>query len=179
MEEKINTMQNKNTFSILFLLFVVLLNVGCDQVSKTIVRQKIDFNQNINVIDKHFTLTKVENTGAFLSAGDSLPTVVRIALLSVFPLLVLGYGFYYLFTQKDASKALQIGICFLIGGGIGNIFDRLMYGSVTDFMHMDFGLFRTGIFNMADVSVMIGVGIMFIQSFKKKVIQTPTIEETA
>ena len=64
---------------------------------------------------------------------------------------------------------MQIGMCFLIGGGIGNIIDRLLYGSVTDFLHIDFGLFRTGIFNLADVSIMVGIGILIINSIKQKV----------
>ncbi len=57
-----------------------------------------------------------------------------------------------------------IPFAFIIGGGIGNLYDRILYGSVTDFLHMDFQLFRTGIFNMADVSIMIGVfWLMFTQ----------------
>lgn len=162
-------MQKKNTFGFVVLLLLVILNIGCDQVSKTIVRQKVDLNEHISIINNHFTLTKVENSGAFLSTGDNLPAAVRFALLSIFPIVVLAYGMYYLFFKKDIPKGIQLGMCFLIGGGIGNIFDRLMYGSVTDFLHLDFGLFRTGIFNLADVSVMIGVGILFFQSFKRKV----------
>ena len=45
----------------------------------------------------------------------------------------------------------------MVGGGIGNIYDRLIHGSVTDFLHLDFGLFQTEIFNMADVSIMVGM----------------------
>jgi signal peptidase II len=56
-------------------------------------------------------------------------------------------------------------MCFLIGGGIGNIYDRIKFGSVTDFLHIDFILFRTGIFNLADVSIMIGIGILLLHSF--------------
>ena len=171
-------MKKQHSLHYFFLLFMVLLNIGCDQVSKHIVRQKIDYNQNISVIDNHVTLTKVENTGAFLSAGNDLPDVVRLVLLTILPLVVLGFGLYYLFSKKDLQIALQIGLCFLIGGGIGNIYDRIKFGSVTDFLHIDFGLFRTGIFNLADVSIMIGIGILFIQSFKKKVIEPVITEET-
>ena len=63
---------------------------------------------------------------------------------------------------------MQIGICFLIGGGIGNIYDRIVYGSVTDFLHMDFVLFKTGIFNMADVSIMTGIGLLLLQTLLAK-----------
>lgn len=171
-------MKKQHSLHYFFLLFMVLLNIGCDQVSKHIVRQKIDYNENISIIDNHVTLTKVENTGAFLSAGNDLPDVVRLVLLTILPLVVLGFGLYYLLSKKDLPVALQIGLCFLMGGGIGNIYDRIRFGSVTDFLHIDFGLFRTGIFNFADVSIMIGIAILFIQSFKKKVIEPVSTEET-
>lgn len=164
-------MKQKRTVKFILLLLLVALNVGCDQVSKIIVRQKIDYNENISLIKNHFTLTKVENTGAFLSMGDELPEIVRFTLLSLMPIVVLGFGLYYLFTNPTLPVGIQLGICFLIGGGIGNIYDRLKFGSVTDFMHIDFGLFRTGVFNFADVSIMIGIGILLIQSFKKKIIE--------
>jgi signal peptidase II len=171
MGEKMNLKTTKR----FLILTIIMLNIGCDQVSKIIVRQKIDYNESIIVIKNHFTLTKVENTGAFLSAGNNLPDFVRFLLLSIFPIVVLGFSLYYLITQNNLPKGMQIGICFLIGGGIGNVYDRIIYGSVTDFMHIDFGLFKTGIFNLADVSIMIGIGILLIQSFKKKILQETTL----
>lgn len=57
-----------------------------------------------------------------------------------------------------------MGISFVIGGGIGNLYDRVLYGSVTDFMHLKFGIFQTGIFNMADVSIMLGM-LIIVSSF--------------
>lgn len=161
-------MNNNKNIRLFLLLLMVALNIGCDQVSKIIVREKVDYNEQISIIKDHFILTKVENTGAFLSAGNDLPIAVRFILLSILPVIVLGYGLFYLLMKKDLPKIMQIGLCFLIGGGIGNVIDRLLYGSVTDFLHMDFGLFRTGIFNLADVSIMIGIGILIIQSLSVK-----------
>ncbi len=148
---------------------MVALNIGCDQVSKSIIRNKVDYNESINVIKNHFIITKVENTGAFLSAGNNLPDVAKFILLSILPVIVLGYGLFYLIYKINLPRTLQIGMCFLIGGGIGNVYDRIVYGSVTDFLHLDFGLFRTGIFNLADVSIMIGIGILLIHSIKQKI----------
>ncbi len=164
-------MNQKKTIKFILLLFLIALNVGCDQVSKIIVRQKVDYNENISIIKDRIILTKVENTGAFLSMGDELPAIVRFTLLSLFPIVVLGFGLYYLFANAKLPLGIQLGICFLLGGGIGNIYDRLKFGSVTDFLHIDFGLFRTGVFNFADVSIMIGIGILLVQSFKKKIIE--------
>ena len=150
-------------------LLIVALNTGCDQVSKIIVRENINYNEQISIIKNHLILTKVENTGAFLSAGNDLPYALRLILLSILPVIVLGFGLYYLIVKVNLPKIMQIGLCFLIGGGIGNIIDRLLYGSVTDFLHIDFGLFRTGIFNLADLSIMIGIGILIINSINQKI----------
>ena len=162
-------MKQQKPLKFMLLMLVVMLNVGCDQVSKIVVRQKIDYHQYITVIKDHVTLTKVENTGAFLSAGDNLPDFVRIILLNVLPIAVLAYGLYYLFTQPNLPRAFQLGMCFLIGGGIGNIYDRIKFGSVTDFLHIDFILFRTGVFNLADVSIMLGIAVLCYQTIVKKV----------
>lgn len=151
------------------LLFILILasNVGCDQISKAIVRNKIAQDQWITVIDNHLFLTKVENSGAFLSLGNALPPTIKLLLLTIFPILILGFACVYLFSKRRISNLTSIGICFVIGGGIGNIYDRVCYGSVTDFLHIDFVLFRTGIFNMADVSIMLGMLLVFFASSTK------------
>jgi signal peptidase II len=178
MDKKIALYQHRNLIRIVLLLFMITLNISCDQISKNIVRNDIAYGETVSVIKDRFILTKVENTGAFLSAGNELPKAVRFTLLTVLPILVLAYGLFYLLYKINLPKTMQIGLCFLIGGGIGNIYDRILYGSVTDFMHMDFGIFRTGVFNFADVSIMVGIGILFVVSFKKKIIK-PVEEQPA
>ena len=145
-----------------------MFNIGCDQISKTIVREKLDYNDKINLIDNHFTLIKIENTGAFLSMGDSLPNPIKLIFLSLLPFILLAFGVYVILTKTDIKTPLVVAICFIIGGGIGNLYDRIVYGSVTDFLHLDFVIFQTGVFNMADVSIMIGMFIILIYSYMKK-----------
>jgi signal peptidase II len=118
-------------------------------------------------VDHYFILTKVENTGAFLSFGQSLPKPIRFILLLLLPVIVMVFTLIYIVKQKDLTKITLISLCFIIGGGISNLFDRILHGSVTDFMHMDFGFFRTGIFNLADVSIMIGLFLILIEAFIK------------
>jgi len=143
---------------------ILVMNIGCDQISKRIVRQQVYEYQEISIIKNYVTLTKVENEGAFLSLGQRLPDAVRFTLLTLLPLIVLGFGVGFLFVKRNLPKPLLLGFAFVMGGGIGNIYDRLMYGSVTDFLHIDFGIFQTGIFNMADVSIMMGVLIVLLDS---------------
>ncbi len=68
----------------------------------------------------------------------------------------------------------------MIGGGIGNIYDRIVHGSVTDFLYIDLGgIFHTGVFNVADLCITIGISIILIQSWvrKKPAAQVEAIEE--
>lgn len=158
-------MSNKTILRAIIIFAILAINVGCDQISKSIVRNRIEDHEQISLVDNYVTLMRVENKGAFLSLGNSLPNMVRFIFLSLFPLAILGFGLGYLFTKKNLSKSMLLGFAFVIGGGIGNLYDRLVYGSVTDFMHIDFVIFQTGIFNMADVSIMTGMAIVIIGSF--------------
>ncbi len=152
----------------LIILVILIINVSCDQISKSIVRNTIEYNERIGLVNDYVTLTKVENVGAFLSLGNSLPNISRIILLIILPVLAMAFGLYFLLTRTTMSKATLIGLSFVLGGGIGNMYDRITYGSVTDFLHIDFVIFQTGVFNMADVSIMIGMFLILIQSFTKE-----------
>jgi signal peptidase II len=152
----------------LIIFLVLISNISCDQLSKSYVRNTVAESETISLIHDYVTVMKVENSGAFLSLGNTLPTAIRLTLLVFLPVLVLGFGVYFIFRKKDMTHATLIGICCVLGGGIGNIFDRIMYGSVTDFLHVDFVLFQTGVFNLADVSIMTGVFIVLIDTYRKR-----------
>lgn len=170
-------MKNKRLLRIILIVSIVLTNVGCDQISKNIAREEIQYNETISVIDHYFTLTKIENTGAFLSLGDSIPRPLYIILMILFPLLIMAYASYYIISKKNMSMLLLFGLSCIIGGGLGNIYDRILYGSVTDFMHMDFVIFETGIFNMADFSVMVGMFVLIADTYLTKKTETQSIEQ--
>ena len=161
-------MNTKTMFRVLIIFSIVIINIGCDQVTKKIIRENVSQNEIISVLSNHLTVTNVENSGAFLSLGDSLPQTVKNILLSLLPALVISWGLIYTLTKQTISLAMLLGLCFIIGGGIGNIFDRIAYGSVTDFLHISLGGFQTGIFNMADVSIMTGTFIIVLCSFLKR-----------
>lgn len=174
-------MPTRTLTRILFIFCIVLMNIGCDQASKKIVRNKIADNATISVIKDHLTLTRVENSGAFLSLGNELKGAMRNMLLNGLPMLALILGLGYILYKKNLSPVILLGICFIIGGGFGNLYDRLTYGSVTDFLHIRlFGL-QTGVFNMADVSIMTGSFLVAIASLlpqKPKAADTDTAVET-
>jgi signal peptidase II len=160
-------MTTKNIIRIVLILLVITVNIGCDQFSKKIVKRSVLPYETIHVFNDHLTVTRVENSGAFLSAGDSMSKASKQIFLTLIPILAMLLGLFYLFL-KPVSGNMLIGLCFVIGGGVGNLFDRMLYGSVTDFLYVKFGIFQTGIFNMADVSIMTGMFLAVLQFFIKK-----------
>jgi signal peptidase II len=67
----------------------------------------------------------------------------------------------------------MIGISCIIGGGLGNLYDRMVFGSVTDFLHLDFVIFQTGVFNLADLSISLGTLLILISLYYKKAVPIP------
>lgn len=158
-------MKGKRLVRIFIITIILISNISCDQISKEIVRQKIDYNAQIHVVGKYLILTKVENRGAFLGLGNSIPGHLHKLLMIVLPLIVIGYTLIYLIKKNNVSRLLIVGISIAIGGGLGNIYDRILYGSVTDFLYFDFILFHTGIVNMADISVTVGFLIILYEIY--------------
>lgn len=147
---------------------IVSCHFACDQISKKVIRNRFEYEEEVSYFDRHFIITKIENTGAFLSLGDSLPSFFRVLLLTVLPSALLVFIIGYLVFKTQLPKLTVLSICFMLGGGLGNVYDRVLYGSVTDFLFLDLGLFRTGVFNMADVSITAGVGLMLLQSYLQR-----------
>jgi signal peptidase II len=146
------------------MILIIVVLVGCDQISKNIVRHTLEYNERIALIDHSITLTKVENTGAFLGLGSNVHRGIYSVLMIVLPLLVLCYAFYYLFSRNHTWLMIS-GLCLIIGGGIGNLIDRIIYGSVTDFLHFNFGIFQTGIVNAADMSITAGFIVLLLEMY--------------
>ena len=153
----------------LSIVLLIVANIVIDQISKFIVRAQIAQNEVIELIGDTFIMTKVENSGAFLGMGSDLSPIMKWILLLILPVIVLSGVVYYIITHKALDRLSLIAFCCIVGGGIANVFDRFMYGSVTDFFHIDLGgIFRTGIFNVADMSVSFGMILLVIASFKQK-----------
>jgi len=100
---------------------------------------------------------------------DMNPTLKLIFLL-ILPTIVLGYVIYYIVKTKELDRTSLIAFCCIVGGGIANVFDRILYGQVTDFFFIKItDTIKTGIFNVADLSVTTGmILLLFSGVFNKK-----------
>jgi len=153
----------------LFIVLLIIFNIVIDQISKFWVRANVLAGSKSEIIGEYLTLHNVENKGAFLGLGSDFSPVLKIILLNVLPVVVLTLVLFHIFRDKTLDKFSLIGFCCIIGGGMANLYDRILYGQVTDFWHIDLGgIFRTGIFNVADLSVMVGMGLLILGNFSKK-----------
>ena len=148
---------------------IIAVSILLDQFSKFLIRQNVDQYSEIKLIGDYFILTNVENSGAFLGMGSDFSPFVKTIFLIILPVIVLICIMIYVYRDKQIDKISLIGFCFIIGGGIANIYDIILYGSVTDFLFIDLGgIFKTGIFNIADLSVTTGMILILLMSFKSK-----------
>lgn len=109
--------------------------------------------QSIPVLGDFFKLTYIENTGAAFSMMSG-----HRVFLVVVPLIAIGAGLFYLHKHRGEHWSLYTAWAMIIGGGIGNLIDRTVFGSVTDMF--DFSIFPP-IFNVADIGVTVGC-VLFV-----------------
>ncbi|MFL1011962.1 signal peptidase II [Flavisericum labens] len=158
-----------------FITVVIVLTIAADQISKVLVRANVDLRNGISpgeripLIGDAFVLMHVENTGAFLGMGSELGETMRLILLLILPIVVLAFVLRYIIKDKSLDYWSLFAFSSIIGGGVANVYDRVVYGKVTDFLFIDLGgVFKTGIFNLADLSVTTGMIILVLASFRKK-----------
>ncbi len=149
---------------LLLLLVIVLILVGFDQATKSIAKRSLAGEPPREYLAGAVRLEYAENVGSFLSLGASMPAEVRFWIFTVFSaLLVLGLALYALRASEQTPLLVFVGISLVIAGGVGNLLDRLTHsGRVVDFMQLRAGPLRTGVFNVADVALMAGIGLVLL-----------------
>ena len=141
---------------------IVLVTIGFDQTAKAFAKAALKFRPPVSFFGGIVQLLYAENPGAFLSLGAGLSETVRFRLFT----LVVG-GFLiglllYLCFNRSASRVEAIALSMVLGGGISNLIDRMVGPHrVIDFLVIGIGPLRTGIFNVADVAITAGVGVLF------------------
>ncbi|MBT9586689.1 signal peptidase II [bacterium] len=106
------------------------------------------------------TLVYSQNLGAWGSLGASWPQPLRWMLLSLMPALLLAGLAYQILRQPGKTRWDVLACALLLAGGLGNLIDRFRLGYVRDFLHLGYGPLGTNIFNVADMVLMVGLGIL-------------------
>lgn len=152
-------MKRSKRFGLIGLVCTATLAV--DQAGKFLAAKYLPRDQMYSFIGDLFRVGYTENTGAFLGIGGELPPEARFwtFVVLVGALLIL-LAAYIIKGAKQAALPV-IGLSLLFAGGLSNFFDRLIHsGAVVDFLNLGVGSLRTGVFNVADVAIMVGLVLL-------------------
>ncbi|MGE0526291.1 MAG: signal peptidase II [Bdellovibrionales bacterium] len=147
---------------------ILIATIGCDQAAKLVVRDTLTITGPISYLNDNVRLEYARNPGAFLSFGADLPEATRFWIFNVAVALFLTYLAWQLFTAKQIRPFGLVGFTLILGGGLGNLIDRIAFGSVTDFLMLGIGSWKTGIFNFADVAIVLGVTLLTLNQHRHR-----------
>jgi signal peptidase II len=140
-----------------FLICFILL---IDQISKILIHAKINLYESIQIIPHLLDFTYIRNEGIAFGINFAGSKVIFI----VFPILITFYLFSLLKDKEFDKPFYQISLLLIIGGAIGNIIDRIFRGYVIDFIDFHINNVHWYVFNLADLSVTIGLLFLLYSS---------------
>lgn len=141
-----------------FYLILTTILVVVDQLTKYLTVQNIDLYEVIEIIPNVLSFTYIQNTGAAWSILEG-----KMWFFYIVTIIVIAFLLYYLYTEAKTNKILGIILSVVLAGTIGNFIDRLVFQYVIDMIKVDFINFP--IFNVADMLLTVGVGVLIIFTF--------------
>lgn len=150
----------RNLRTKLALWLLILSTVGCDRLTKHLASSRLAGTAGRSYLASTVRLEYAENAGAFLSLGADLPEWIRTAALTIGPAALLVVLAIVLWRHRLPTISLA-GLALIAAGGLSNLLDRILHGNVVDFINVGVGSLRTGIFNIADVAILLGI-ILFM-----------------
>jgi signal peptidase II len=146
-------------------LLVIFACIGCDQATKSIAQRELPGSTPLSLLGRTVHFQYAENSGALLGVGSGLPAVLRFWLLIVFAGAALSAILAFTIVDKKLRKSDILALSIVLGGGLGNLTDRLLKGGiVVDFVRLSVGPFDTAIFNLADVMITFGLAYLLLSN---------------
>ncbi|MFD2044028.1 signal peptidase II [Ornithinibacillus salinisoli] len=145
---------------------IAVIIIGIDQFTKWLVVKNMELYEQITIIDNFFNLTSHRNSGAAWGILEG-----KMVFFYIITVIVIIGVLYYMHKFAKENKLFAIALSFILGGAIGNFIDRLMHQEVVDFFDFIIFGYDFPIFNIADSSLVVGVGLVIIATIldeKKK-----------
>jgi signal peptidase II len=138
---------------------VIVAGVTLDVVTKAIASTCLTPGDRHAFLGDTVRLELAHNAGAFLSLGEGLPEGIRRRVFTWFVAAVVAGALWFAVRARSPAR-MAYGAALVAAGGLGNLGDRIATGGwVVDFLNLGIGPVRTGIFNIADVLLMVGVAL--------------------
>lgn len=143
-------------------ILLPIVIVAVDQLTKAIVRATVPLHANREIVPGFLDFTHIQNTGAafgILNTTDFPMKTVVIAVIATAALIGVGL---YAASLAHHQLVARIGLALIIGGAAGNLLDRIIAGSVVDFVDVYWQSHHFWAFNLADSAITVGVAIMIL-----------------
>jgi signal peptidase II len=147
----------------LLIAFAILL---LDRITKWAIAQTISLEDAVNIIPGFFRLTHLENTGAAFSLFADSPSPFRTTLLIAFSVAALAVVSVLLWKDRSVFHSGTLALSLILGGAVGNLWDRVSDGKVTDFLDFYIGAHHWPPFNVADSAIVIGALLLFLRMIR-------------
>ena len=135
---------------------IAILVIGVDRMSKWLVAGSITLHDSVPVLPGFFRLTHVQNSGAAFGLFAESSSEWKIAILILFSILALAVVSALLWKNSHSMTTTGVGLALILGGAVGNLWDRLLTGHVVDFFDFYLGSYHWPAFNVADSAIVIG-----------------------
>lgn len=139
-----------------------------DRWTKRLVAQKIALFDSISVIPGFFSITHVRNKGAAFSLFADSPAAWRVAMLVIFSLIALVIVLWLLVRTSNRLSLQGAALALILGGAVGNLWDRVLHGWVTDFLLVYYKHWEWPAFNVADSAICVGAVLLIGEMIFKK-----------
>lgn len=144
-------------------LLIAFLVVVLDRATKWIVAKDIPLYDSKKLIPGFFYLTHVENRGAAFSLFADSPSAWKIGMLVMFSIVALIIVSTLLWRSNHTMTTTGVGLALILGGALGNLWDRMLNGRVVDFLLFYIGSYQWPAFNVADSAIVVGAGLLAIE----------------
>lgn len=139
-------------------VIIIIIGLILDRITKNFAKSNLSYGHKVTIIKDIFDFSYLENSGAAFGIFQN-----KIFILSIVTIIIIILIIYFLFKKKSESKMLRAGLSMIICGALGNLYDRINYKYVVDFIFVHYkNTYTFPIFNVADIFVTIGTLIIAI-----------------
>ena len=146
-----------------YVLLIAGAVLALDRFSKWIIARTIPLHDSITVLPGFFKLTHVTNGGAAFGLFSDSPSELRIVFLIFFSLLALVVVSALLWRHTQGLNSTAFALSLILGGALGNLWDRVLSGHVVDFLEFYVGQYIWPDFNVADSAIVVGAAILMVE----------------
>jgi signal peptidase II len=144
-----------------FLIAVFVL--ALDRLTKSLIAHRLTLHESIPVIPGFFRIVHAENPGAAFGIFADSPSEWKVVLLILFSLIALLIVSALLWRNSHSLTTTGVGLSLILGGAVGNLWDRVVSRRVVDFLLFYVGQYQWPAFNVADSAIVIGAGLLVFE----------------